>query len=72
MNPSTLSLTDPLTAFRLATCLQRQALELLNVLGERAETGDKKAQRLENLAWYRYNRRTGLVNYAADLHWGSL
>ena len=72
MNPSTFDSCDTFSAYLITSKLWREAMALLNRLGERAQAGDKKASRLEDAAWLRYNHRVYNMNQAADLHWGAL
>ena len=72
MNPSTFDTCDTFATYQAASKLWKEAMALLNRLGERAEAGDKKARRLEDVAWARYNRRVGKMNQAGDMHWGAL
>jgi len=58
--------------YQTASELQNQARELFNRLELLADHGVKKAEKLLEDAWGRYNRRTGAANQAADIHWGSL
>ena len=58
--------------YQTASELQAQARETMNRLELLADHGVKKAEELLDDAWGRYNRRTGLANRAADIHWGSL
>ena len=58
--------------YQTASRLQDQARKLFNRLELLADHDVTKAERLLDDAWGRYNRRTGLANRAADVHWGSL
>ena len=58
--------------YQAANELQAQARETMNRLELLADHGVKKAEKLLNDAWTRYNRRTGRVNEAAYRHWGDL
>ncbi len=58
--------------YQIASKLQDQARESMNRLEALADTGVRKAEKLLNLAWERYSRRTYIFNVAADRHWESL
>ena len=58
--------------YQAASKLQTQALETMNKLELLADNGVRKAEKLLNDAWDRYNRRTFIVNRAANQHWGDL
>ena len=72
MNPSIPSEFDTFTTYQATSRLWKEAMTLLNRLDEKAEAGDKKARRLEDVAWARYNRRVFKLNHAEDHHWGAL
>ena len=58
--------------YQMASKLQEQARETMNSLEALADSGVRKAEKLLNQAWERYNRRTYQVNVAAYRHWGDL
>lgn len=58
--------------YQAASKLQTQALETMNNLELLADNGVRKAEKLLDTAWMRYNRRAATVNEAAYRHWGSL
>ena len=66
MNPSTFE------KYQIASRLQDEARESMNRLEALADNGVRKAEKLLNLAWERYSRRTYIFNVAADRHWESL
>ena len=66
MNPSTFE------KYQIASKLQGEALEAMNKLEAQADSGVRKAEKLLNLAWERYNRRAARTYEAAYRHWGDL
>ena len=66
MNPSTFE------KYQAASKLQEQARESMNRLEALADSGTRKAEKLLNLAWERYNRRAARTYEAAYRHWGDL
>jgi hypothetical protein len=72
MNPSTLDTVDTFATYQAARCLQDEAREVMNRLERLADHGVKKASKLLDAAWCRYNRRTYRVNMAEALHWGAI
>ena len=64
--------TSTFQSYQTASELQAQARETMNRLELLADHGVKKAEKLLNDAWTRYNRRTGITNEAAYRHWGDL
>ena len=72
MNPSTFEVHQTFERYQAECKLQDQARELLYAVEAKADAGVHKAERLIEPSWQRYNRCSGRVNMAADLHWGAL
>ncbi len=66
MNPSTFE------KYLAASKLQDQARHTMNRIEAKADEGVRKAEKLLNLAWERYNRRAAVTYEAAYRHWGDL
>ena len=58
--------------YQAASKLQDEALQVMNRIEAKADEGVRKAEKLLNLAWERYNRRAARIYEAAYRHWGDL
>ena len=72
MNASRFESYQTFERYQAECKLQDQARELLYAVEAKADAGVRKAERLIEPSWQRYNRRSGRVNIAADRHWGAL
>ncbi len=64
--------TSTFEKYQAASTLQNQALQTMNKLEAMADNGARKAEKLLNSAWNRYNRRAARTYEAAYRHWGDL
>ena len=64
--------TSTFEKYQAASKLQGEALEAMNKLEAKADEGVRKAEKLLNSAWIRYNRRAKRTYEAAYRHWGDL
>ena len=64
--------TSTFEKYQAASKLQDQALQVMNRIEAKADEGVRKAEKLLNLAWERYNRRAARTYEAAYRHWGDL
>ena len=64
--------TSTFQRYQAASKLQEQARESMDRIEALADNGVRKAEKLLNLAWLRYNRRAKRTYEAAYRHWGDL
>ena len=64
--------TSTFQKYQAVSKLQERARESMDRIEAKADEGVKKAEKLLNLAWLRYNRRAARTYEAAYRHWGDL
>ena len=64
--------TSTFEKYLAASKLQGEALQVMNRIEAKADEGVRKAEKLLDSAWLRYNRRAKRTYEAAYRHWGDL